>query len=393
MAQILTNLEQVLKDKYLPALNNQIGIDPDPLYEKMKKVPLTNDTIKAAAPYGLNGGFGFGAEGRGTPISGAQSYIDFAVKSADIYVDIEISNKTVQLANSNNQAMILAFDQEIKSSYATAKWNLGRALFGDPSGKVATHTGVTAGNKITVNSTKKLKEGLRIDIYANDAIIGSDPKIKAVRITGINRATKEVTFDGDPGTCTAGFITIQNSYGRELNGLNAIMDDTIGYYAGKSKDTYSFLKPVVIDADHDITDLVIYDAVKQAKDDKNASIDMVLCGDEAFKAYQEYMKVNNTVIVENQKFMGGAVGYTVLVGSQKVTIVNDSFVPENEMWGVDSSAFEFHKTDLDFVSHQSSVFTLVPGTSIYRALLACYGNIICKNPGGCIRITNANATA
>ena len=93
MAQILTKIEGILKDKYQPALANQIGIEPSPFMEMIKKTPMTNNKIKYAAPYGINGGFGFGSEGLGTPKAGEQRYIDFEVESVDMYVDIQISTR------------------------------------------------------------------------------------------------------------------------------------------------------------------------------------------------------------------------------------------------------------------------------------------------------------
>ena len=114
MSQLLTQIEGILKDKYQPAIANQINIEPSPFLEKIKKVPLTNNTIKFAAPFGINGGFGFGAEGIATPKSGAQKYVSFSVDAVDMYVDIKISNKTVELASSNAGAMINALDAEIK---------------------------------------------------------------------------------------------------------------------------------------------------------------------------------------------------------------------------------------------------------------------------------------
>ena len=56
MAQILTKLEAILKDKYQPALTNQINTEPSPFLEKIRKVNLTNNTIRCAAPIGINGG-------------------------------------------------------------------------------------------------------------------------------------------------------------------------------------------------------------------------------------------------------------------------------------------------------------------------------------------------
>ena len=68
------------------------------------------------------------------------------------------------------------------------------------------------------------------------------------------------------------------------------------------------------------------------------------------------------------------------------------FVPTDEMWGVDTKQFELRQTDWDFVDYQGSPFVLMPDTSVYRALLANYMELICKNPGTCVRITNANAS-
>lgn len=39
-----------------------------------------------------------------------------------------------------------------------------------------------------------------------------------------------------------------------------------------------------------------------------------------------------------------------------------------------------------------SIFDLMPDTSVYRALLANYMELVCKHPGTCIRITNADAS-
>ena len=76
-------------------------------------------------------------------------------------------------------------------------------------------------------------------------------------------------------------------------------------------------------------------------------------------------------------------------GNKEVDILNESFVPAGEMWGVDSTALELHTQEWDFADLQGGgIFNLMEGSSVYRALLANYGDLICKNPGGCVRITN-----
>ncbi|MBE6680068.1 MAG: phage major capsid protein [Ruminococcaceae bacterium] len=390
MAQILTKLEAILKDKYQPALTNQINTEPSPFLEKIKKVALTNNTIKCAAPVGINGGFGFGAEGVGTPKAGAQRYTRFEIDAVDMYVDLQISNKTIELASSNAASMINALDSEIKGSYAAAKWNIGRALFGDGTGKLATVSAAVAnGNNtvITLDSVKRVIEGLSIDLYDNDASLANGNG--GHRIISVDRANKTVVCEGTLTLNTdSGFITVQGSYNRELMGLGAIFGDGETLY-GITKSENPWICPTTVDAGGDITDLVLYRGIKEAKDYKGANIDLLMMGDDAFLAYQDYIHTNNVTVTDKYHFVGGAVGYKILVGSNEVVIVNERFVPENEVWGVDTSAFYLEATPWNFMEKDGGVFVPMPDTSIFRALLASYGNLMCTNPGGCVRFVNA----
>ncbi len=392
MAQILTKIEAILKDKYQPALTNMISTEPSPFLEKIKKVPLQNNTIKCAAPVGINGGFGFGAEGVGTPKAGAQRYTRFELDAVDMYVDLQISNKTVELASSNVSSMINALDSEVNGSYAAAKWNISRALFGDGSGKLATVTKVqTAGTNtvLTLDSVKCVIEGLSIDLYDDGATAPASGNT-AHRIISVDRAAKTVTVEGTLtlGTAT-GFITVQGSYNRELSGLGVIFGDGESIY-GVNKSENPWICPTLVDAGGDITDLILYRGVKEAKDYKGANIDLLMMGDNAFLAYQDYIHTNNVTVTDKYHFVGGAVGYKILVGSNEVIIVNERFVPENEVWGVDTSAFYLEATPWNFMEKDGGVFVPMPDTSIFRALLASYGNLMCVNPGGCVRFVNAS---
>ena len=388
-AQTIAHLSAVLKDAYLPAFRNQITTDPSPFMEKIRKVPLANNIITATAPLGLNGGFAFGAEDGGdAPNAGAQRYAGFKLPSKNMYVNIEISDKTVKLGSSNASAMLNAFDQEVKSAYNAANFNVGRALFGDGTGKLAT-VSAASGSTVTVDDTAKVREGMLVDLYD-----GSSVKTQSARVVAINRKTGVITLDKAAGI-TTGFITVQKSYNNEICGIGAVMNDGVTEIYGVEKEGNGWILPTTIDANHEISDIILYDGVSDAAKYKNTKIDMLLCGDEAFKAYQLYMRANNTVLVDKtMKFKGGAVGYVINVGSQEVVLVNESFVPAGEVWGVCTSDWQFHHTDLDFATvDDSSAFERIPGTTRFGALLAMYGNLICENPGGCVKFINCGAQA
>lgn len=388
----------MLKNGYLPVFENQLTVEPSPFLEKIKKSPLTNHKLVAGAPVGINGGFGFGAEGASTPSAAALNYDGFNLASKDLYVDVQISHKTVLLGQSNTASIVNAVEGEIESSYQSAKWNVGRALFGDGSGVIATlNDSASSGQAvIKVSSADYLIEGLVVDLYATS---GTTTKTETHRIKAVNRVPTSgkysVTLDANLSNnlSSGGFVTVQGSYNREITGLGAIYDSGVTTLYGLTKSSYPELYPTSVDANHDLTDIVLYDAVKKARRYKNSKIDLIMMGDEAFTAYQTYMIESNVAIVQNRKFLGGTAGLQVLVGDQMVDIVNEHFVPSTKAWGVDTSAFTYYSTPWDFATFNgSSAFTMLDGTSIYRALLASYGELMCKNPGGCIEITNCDAT-
>ena len=390
MSQNLKTFEKALKEYYLPAWRNQLGIEPSALLGKIKKHKLASNKIVASAPVGLSGGFGYGAEGQATPQAGGVRVERFETNAKDMYVNVVISEKAVKLTGSSG-AMANALETEVKGAYETAKWNLGRSLFGNGTGILTTAKALgSAGNTIEVDDVTYLKEGLIIDIYATG---GASPQTNGAgrRILSVDKANKTITIGGDAATFSAGFITVQNSYNIEITGLGAIFDDNIKTLYGVNKSANPFIKPVVINGGGDVNDTVLTKALRQAKNDKNSNIDMILCGDDAYDYYSEYLRVNN-IRVESHTLKGGFNAIKFAFGNKEVDIVNESFVPAKEMWGVETGCLELHSLDWNFAELQGGgIFNLMENQSAYRALLVNYGDLICTNPGGCVRITNCCA--
>lgn len=392
MSQNLITFEKALKENYLPVWRNQLGVEPSALLSKIKKPTLKANKIVASAPVGLSGGFGFGAEGAATPAAGGVRFERFETESKDMYVNIVISAKAVRLTGTGG-AMANALDTEVKAAYETAKWNVGRALFGNGSG-ILTTISATAGenpadtNTITVADTKYLKEGLIIDIYETGESVPADATGR--RILSVDRANKTITVSGAASTFDAGFITVQNSYMRELTGLGAIFDDDVATIYGVNKAENAFLYPISYDAGNDIDDGTITKVLRMAKNDKNSNIDTFLCGDAAYDNYVNYLRTNNIRVEEmSHTISGGFKAIKFLFGNKVVDIINDSFVPDEEMWGVESGCLELHSQEWNFAELQGGgIFNLMEDQSNYRALLANYGDLICTNPGGCVRIYN-----
>lgn len=388
MAQNLITFEKALKENYLPVWRNGLTTEPTPLLGKIKKVPLKSNKIVATAPVGLSGGFGFGAEGLATPAAGGVKFERFETNAKDMYVNIAISTKAVRLTGTGG-AMANALDTEVKAAYETAKWNVGRSIFGNGSGVLTTSEAVSNKNTITVGDVKYMKEGLIIDIYATGATEPQE-RGKGVRIVAVDRANKTITISGSPVTLDAGFITVQNSYKREITGLGAIFDENVATIYGVNKAENAYLIPTVVDANTDIDDSVIWDAVEGAETYKNSKIDTILMGKAAYKHYIEYLRTNNVRVESMTKeITGGFKAIDYAFGNRNIDVVYDQFIPDEEAWCLESGALELHTQEWDFADLQGGgIFNLMENSSVYRALLANYGDLICTNPGGLVRIVN-----
>lgn len=383
----LSKIERAYKEIYLPAWKNMLGVNPSAMLTKIKKKPLEGQKIVATAPRGLSGGFGFGSELGDAPAAGNVMYERFETEPKDMYVHIALSIKALRLTSSG-ASMVNALNTEVKAAYETAKWNVGRSLFGNGTGILTTTEALgTAGNLIKVADTRFVKEGLIIDIYATGGTVPVQPER---RILMVDKVNKTVRIDGTPVTLAAGFITIQNSLNRELTGLGAIYDENITKIYGVDRTANTYLNPLVTDAENTIDDSIITGILRDAENDKNSAVDMLLCGGQAYDAYVNYLRVNNQRIEEpSRKLDGGFKGVRFIFGNREVEVFYEQFVPSNEMWGIDSTAMELHMQEWEFMPLQgTSIFTLMHDKTAYRALMSNFGDLVCTNPGGCVRIKN-----
>ena len=382
--QNLKTYEKALRENYLPVWKDGLTTEPSPLLGKIKQKTLTSDKIVANAKIGLSGGFGFGAEGLATPQAGAVQIEKFMTNSKDLYVNIAISTKAVRLTKSGG-AMASALDTEVKGAYETAKWNVGRSLFGNGTGILTVATGANSSDVIPVESTKFLKEGLIVDILTPaGVVVGTD------RIKSVDRKENRVQLYNAVETQDKYIITVQNSYNKELTGLGAIFDENVTSLYGVNKSANNVIVPTVVDGNADIDDSVIWDAVEGAETYKNSKIDMIMMGKNAYKHYIEYLRTNNVRVESMTKeITGGFKAIEYAFGNRNIDVVYEQFIPDNEAWCVETDTLELHMQEWDFANLQGGgIFNLMENTSVYRALLANYGDLICTNPGGLVRITN-----
>lgn len=394
MAQSIQKIEQILIEKILPAWNNQYLIEPAPFMEMVKKVTLKEEIARGGAEIGINGGFGYGAETGNTPNANEQMYEDFKIRTVNMYHELAFTDKATYLAdNAGSNAIFATVQNELRTSYKACKWHVGRSLFMDSRGILANiEAEAVATNVLKVDNTKYIKEGVAIDIYEKGDAVGSTPAVANRRVLAVNRVTGTITISGTASTFDEGFITVQNSYGLELFGLGALFDTTnftsiYGVERSATKNTY--LNPVIIDASGALDNNKINNAIRNTYRIHGTDIDLVMFGDTAFDVFTEYLRIQNVTFAKDFVFKGGARGYEILYGNRVVKVVNEEFIPDDEIWGVDTSTFEFHSTGWNLMRKGAeSGFNRIAGKAIYTGLLTNYGNLISSNPGGIFKMTN-----
>lgn len=389
--QDLNNIQDILLNEYLPFLNNALNVDPSIFMQKIKKGTLDASMGQFGARIGIGGGFGMSGEGQDTPDAHAPLYSKLSYTTKDAYNELRISNKAIQLGRSAKSAMIDAVKDEMDAAYEASAWNVGRMLFGNGSGKLATISAAATSAKAShvVNDTSYLMEGLTCDIYESGGTVAK----AGVQIKSIDHATKTVTFD-TTFTCGANAVVyVQNSKDKEITGLGTIYDTAITSIYGLTKADNPWLKPlrysytVTTSKTEEPDDVLINKAIQDSERMRRGKIDLIMMGDTLYSDFLNYLKSSNTQYVTNNNYRNGFASIKIVYGNREVDVYNERFVPASKAWGVDTSQFELRQTGWEFMAYQGGgIFNLMEGKSVYRACLANYLELICKNPGTCIEI-------
>ena len=193
----LETAEKALKSVYLGVVQDQLNVGVNPLLAKIQQT--TSDVwgkeIIKMVPYGMNGGIGAGTEIGELPDSAGNNYKQFKLELKNLYGTIEISDKAIMASRSSAGAFVNLLNAEMEGLLKASKFNLGRMLYGDGSGTLATVTAVNSSNRVVLSSVRNVMEGMVVDFYGKDS--GNVyPNMKGRRIVSIDRSSKTVTLDG-----------------------------------------------------------------------------------------------------------------------------------------------------------------------------------------------------
>lgn len=382
----LSSADAALKSLYLETMTDQLNTKVNPLFNQFKQCEsdVWGKEIIKLAPYGLNGGIGAGTETGDLPTSAENKYAQFKLSLKNLYGTIEISDKAIRASANNEGAFVNLLNAEMDGLLTASKFNFGRMLYGDGSGKLGKITAVD-GNEITLDNAQYCMEGMVIDILTSLGAVRSG--YAGRRITAVNQSTKTITVDGsaiDELTVVANdFITLQGSYNNELTGLEAIFGNSTTLY-GLNRASNGWLTPYS-DTMATISEVGIQKVVDHLEEQHGSMADFIVCSYGVKRAYQNYMRT----LSSNVNFLELDGGYKAL-SYNGIPLVADKFVAPKTMYILNTKQFNLHQLcDWRWLEGEDGrVLKQTAGKPVYTATLVKYADLICNQPGGQAKLSN-----
>ena len=387
----LETADNALKTVYLGVLENQLNINVNPLFSKIKKSTsnIAGKEIVKMAPYGINGGIGAGTETGALPTPTGNQYVKYVTTLKNLYGTIEISDKAMRVSQSSAGAFVNLLNDEMESLIKSSAFNLSRMLYGDGKGVLCNvMEGATNTNAITVDSVKNLMEGMCIQVLDTTSSLVKDGVYK---IAGIDRVNKKVYLDRNFGVNVSGegtALCVQNSYGLELTGLGAIFDKNADTLYGVNKANNFWMNPYMSEDVTDINDATIQTAIDYIEETSGSDIDFISCSSAVRRAYQQYLiTYKRNIDVLNLEGGFKAISYN------GIPVIADRFVPEDTMYLLNTKDFELHQLcDWQWLEgNDGKIIKQKEGYPTYTATLVKYADLICDKPNGQAKLSGITA--
>ncbi len=383
----LTTANNALKEVYVGVVANQLNINANPLLAQIKRSnkDIWGKEIVKMTTYGINGGVGAGEEAGELPVATGNNYAQIRASLKNLYGQLEISDKAIKSSSNNIGAFVDLLAYEMEGLVKASSFNLGRMLYGDGTGKVATISAVdTASKTVTCDSVRNIIEGMILNAYAGD----TKKNTSVIKVTYVDRVNNKFTFDG---TIYAGdelaesqVLYVQGSKGLEISGLGKIFSETEDTLYGLSKADNAWLKPYqTATTEKEISDILMQEALDFLEENVGSNINFIATSSKVRRAYQEYLGAyrRNVEIME----LNG--GFKTL-SHNGIPVVADRFVADDEMFMLNTNDFTLHELD-DWKwieGEDGSVLRQNPGHATYSATLVKYAELVCDRPAGQAKI-------
>ncbi len=384
----LTSAQDALKTVYLGVVSDQLNISANPLLSKINQTTrdVWGKEVRKLAPYGINGGVGAGTEEGSLPNPASNNYVQFVTTLKNLYGTIEISDKAIRASQHNAGAFVNLLNDEMEGLIKASSFNLGRMLYGDGSGKLATVVQASTQDTLAeVDTVRNLIEGMVVDFYNDQTVIEG---LKGVRIVAIDRQNGQIKLNTTVTIPQGAVMYVQGSKDQEITGLGAIFK-TSGTLYGVDKSQYTWMNPYV-KAETSIGDETLQVAVDTLEETTGSMVDFIVCSSKVKRLYQKYLQSyrRNIDIME----LNG--GYKA-ISFNGIPLISDRFVEDDTMYLLNTKEFNLHQLcDWKWLEGEDGkIIKQNAGFPTYSATLVKYADLVCNKPNGQAKISGITSAS
>ena len=384
----IQNAENALKSVYLGVVANQLNTKSNPLFAKIKQSDANiwgKDIIKLA-PFGINGGIGAGTETGALPTAAGNNYVQFKTALKNLFGRIEISDKAVRASSNAGGAFVNLLADEMEGLVKASTFNLGRMIYGDGTGLLATVTAEAGAEAVSlvVDDARNLIEGMVVDIFDGEGNV----VVSGKRVTFVDRTNKTIYVGVLSKVIPQGAkLYVQGSKDNEITGLEAIFGN--GNLYGLNRTDYPWLSPYVNDNSVAMDDVTLQTTIDAIEDKAGSEVDFIACSRSARKAYQQYLTYYRRNI-DVAELAGGFKAITF----NGIPVVADRFIKDGTAYFLNTKDFTLHQLcDWQWLEGEDGkILKQNPGFPSYSATLVKYADLICDRPVAQAKLSNISGT-
>lgn len=382
MPATLTTVSNIVKEVYGPRIVDQLENE----IVVTKRMEKTSDgtVSEVGGKYVTfplktrrNAGIGYRNEMETLQSAGQQGYASVRVPLRYGYGRVQLSGPTMELVDENYNAFSTAIQEEMEGLKTDIAKDTNRILWGNGVGTLGTcDTTAAASNTHSFGATdedvKYFDLDMMIDILTNvGGVVASNRKI-----TAINEATGDITFDGAAVAATAGNIAVRTgNFGREPQGLTSMIS---------ASGVLFNLDPAVEPlwkATEDNTGGALSESKMIAMCDnirkKGGRPSVVFCDLGTRRAYFNLLTTQRR-FTGVKDYTGGFSGLSFQYDDD-IPVVTDVDAPAKKMWFVDEKRMKVYRSKpWYFDDKDGSMWRQVANSDAFEALMKQYWEFGCE---------------
>lgn len=375
----LETADNALKSVYLGVIGNQLNVGANPLLTKIKQTTnnVYGNEIRKMTTYGVTGGVSAGTESGQLPTSKATAREQFSLTLKNLYGSIEISDKAIRCSQNSAGAFVNLLNDEMENLIKSSTFNLGRMLYGDGTGVLATVTTNTVADDeyLPVDKPRNFIQNLACRFVNSSGFSYTEDPIFYIK--NVDRANSRISYnryiEGDYKDYK---IATENGLNAEITGLGRIFGDQKTLY-GLNKNSNRWLNPYSKNDVGEITETAIQTAIDEIEEESGSEVDFIACSAKVRRAYQEAISsYKKNIDVMNLQGGFKAISYN------GIPVVTDRFVDDDTMYILSTKDFELCQLcDWQWLEgNDGRIIKQKDGYPVYTATLVKYAELLCNRP-------------